>query len=49
MVRTLTWLALDDLTDSINACMPNANRGSCGRTPIRLFLCLRLLDHYSFI
>ncbi len=27
VVRTLTWLALGDLTDSINACMPNANRG----------------------
>jgi hypothetical protein len=25
VVRTLTWLELDDLTDSIVACMPNAN------------------------
>jgi hypothetical protein len=24
-VRTLTWLELDDLTDSIVACMPNAS------------------------
>ena len=32
MVRTLTWLALDDLTDSINACMPNANRSNIYRT-----------------
>ncbi len=31
-MRTLTWLALDDLTDSINACMPNANRSNIYRT-----------------
>jgi hypothetical protein len=32
VVRTLTWLVLDDLTDSINACMPNANRSNIYRT-----------------
>jgi hypothetical protein len=26
VVRTLTWLGLDDLTDSISTSMPNANR-----------------------
>ncbi|SSC09702.1 DDE-type integrase/transposase/recombinase [thiotrophic endosymbiont of Bathymodiolus puteoserpentis (Logatchev)] len=32
VVRTLTWLELDDLTDSIVACMPNANRSNVYRT-----------------
>jgi transposase-like protein len=32
VLRTLTWLVLDDLTDSINACMPNANRSNIYRT-----------------
>jgi Fe2+ or Zn2+ uptake regulation protein len=29
---TLTWLELDDLTDSISTSMPNANRSNVYRT-----------------
>ncbi|SFV86885.1 Mobile element protein [hydrothermal vent metagenome] len=32
VVRTLTWLELDDLSDSISACIPNANRSNVYRT-----------------
>jgi hypothetical protein len=32
VVQPLTWLELDDLTDSIVACMPNANRSNVYRT-----------------
>jgi hypothetical protein len=45
VVRTLTWLELDDLTDSIVACMPNANRSNVYR--LLLFIVEKKLICYG--